>query len=175
MLSNGNFNTGDTTGWWSWAPDLTNSSLTVANDAGISLDGSPYLYILARNPVEAPVLGQDPAVAPGSLYQIGFQYRGNNWGGSGVEIHYKDASWATIGWEWAQFFTGNGTDTGWQPFSTPFWTTPANTTYLEVRFKSWGWSDTYLDNVSLTIIPEPGSATLLGLGALAFLVRSRRA
>ena len=174
LLSNGNFNTGDTTGWWTWVPDPTNSSITVANNAGISYDGSPYLYIYARSPSGTPIIGQDPTVAAGSQYQVSLMYRGGNWGGAGVEIQYKNSGWTTIGWEWATLYQDPGYDTGWQSFTSPTWTAPGGTMYVEVRPQAWGWSDTYLDNVSLTVIPEPGSAVLLGLGAVAFLTSRRR-
>jgi len=100
-------------------------------------------------------------------------YRGANWGGAGVEIQYKDSGWTTIGWEWATLYQDPGYDTGWQSFTSPTWTAPANTAYVEIRPQGWGWSDTYIDNVSLSVIPEPGSAVLLALGALGLIVRRR--
>ena len=175
LLNNGNFNTGDTTGWWTYVPDTANSSLTVANLPGITYDSTPYLYMMARSPSSDAILGQDPAVAAGSQYQVSLNYRGNNWGGAGVSINYKDSSFNYINYEWATLYTGNGIDTGWQSFTSPTWTAPANTAYVEVRLEGYGWSDTYIDNVSVNVIPEPGSAVLLGLGALALLVRRRRA
>jgi len=175
LLNNGNFNTGDTTGWWTYVPDAVNSSLTVANNAGLTFDGSSYLYIMARNPSSDPILGQDPAVAAGSQYQVSLNYRGNNWGGAGVSIQYKDSSWNYVNYEWSTLYTGDGSDTGWQSFTSPIWTAPANTAYVEVRLDGYGWSDTYIDNVTLTVIPEPSSAVLLGLGAVAFLINRRRA
>ena len=174
LLNNGDFNTGDTTAWWSWVPDGANSSLTVANDPGLTFDGSPYLYMMARNPSSDAILGQDPAVAAGSQYQVSLEYRGNNWGGAGVGIHYLDSSWSVLSWEWATLYTGNGSDTGWQSFTSPTWTVPANTAYVEIRLDGYGWSDTYIDNVSVNVIPEPTCAALLATGALAFLISRRR-
>ena len=173
MLNNGNFNTGDYSSWWSYVPDTANSSLTVTNDPGISLDGTPYLYIMGRNPSSAPVLGQDSAAPAGTQYQVSLEFRGNNWGAAGLAVNYLDASYTYINYEWAQLYTGNGTDTGWQSFSSPIWIAPANTAYLEIRLDGWGWSDTYIDNVSLNLIPEPGCAALFGLGGLALLISRR--
>ena len=171
-LVNGNFNTGDTSSWWTYLADPTNSAVAVESDTAFSFDGTPYLHVICRNASGDPLMGQDPAVPGGSSYQVSLEYRANNWGGAGVGIHYLDATWTQIGYEWVTFYTGNGTDTGWQSFSTPTWLAPANTAYVEVRLDGWGWSDTYVDNVSLDVIPEPGSGLLIGIGGLVgFIAR----
>jgi hypothetical protein len=171
LLVNPDFNTGALAPWWTYVPDAVNSSITVANDPGISLDATPYLYLMSRNPSESPNMGQDVSMAAGTPYQISFAYRATQWGGAGVGVHYLDASWAQIGYEWTQMYSGSGADTGWQSFTTPTWTTPANTAYVEVRFDAWSWSDTYVDNVNLNVIPEPGVGALLGMGIVLAIRR----
>jgi hypothetical protein len=173
QLVNGDFNTGDLSGWWTYVPDAPTSSITVTNDVGFAFDSSPYLYMMARNP-SAFDMGQSVSAAAGTQYEISLAYRANNWGGAGVGVHYLDSSWSQVGWEWTSLYTGDGNDTGWNSFTTPTWTAPANTAYIEVRLNAWEWSDTYVDNVSLNVIPEPGVGALLGLGGL-LMIRRRNA
>lgn len=47
--------------------------------------------------------------------------------------------------------------------------------YLQFKWEDGGTSVAYLDNVSLTVIPEPGSLALLGLGGILIASRRRRA
>jgi hypothetical protein len=173
LLVNPDFNTGDLSGWWTYAPDTVNSSITVLPSDTFSFDSTPYLHIMTHDASSNPNMGQAASVGAGLPYQISLQFRANNWGGAGVGVHYLDASWAQIGWEWTQLYSGNGADTGWTAYTTPTWTTPANTAYVEVRFDAWGWSDTYADNVILNVIPEPGVGALLGVGGLLALRHQR--
>ncbi len=176
LLNNGNFNTGNTAPWWSYVPDIVNSSATVANDPGLTLDSTPYLQMTARNPSADAVLGQEAVITGGSQFDVSLMYRANNWGGAGVGIWYYDASWARIaGDQWATAYTGSGADTLWQSFTTPTWTAPANAAHVSVRLEGYGWSDTFVDNVSVNVIPEPASTVLLGIGVLVLLINRRRA
>jgi hypothetical protein len=174
LMVNGNFNTGDLSSWWTYAPDTVNSSISISTAMGYSFDNTPYLYLMSRDPSTSPNMGQDVSFTAGAPFQISLQYRAAQWGGSGVGVHYLDSSWAQIGYEWVQLHAGDGNDTGWQSFTTPTWTAPANTAYVEVRLDAWGWSDTYADNVTLNVIPEPGVGALLGVGGL-LMIRRRNA
>jgi hypothetical protein len=171
LLVNDNFNTGDLTGWWTYSADA-NSTFTVENTGGFSLNGSPYAHAMVRDTSPDPILGQNVSVAGGIQYQLSLEYRGNNWGGAGVGIWYYDASYTQIAqYEWAGLYSGTGADTGWVSATTPVWTTPANAAYLSVRLDGWGWSDTYYDNVNLNVVPEPGFGALLGVGGLLMIRR----
>jgi hypothetical protein len=176
LLLNGNFNTGDLTSWWSWTADAPNSGFPIATDTGFSYDSSPYLHLWNHGATGGdPAVGQSVDMAGGSQYSVSLAYRANNWGGGGVGITYYDASWANVGWEWATVYAGNGTDTGWQSFTTPTWTTPANAAHVDVKLSGWSWSDSYFDNVSLNVVPEPSSMALFGLGLALVAVKRARA
>ena len=173
VMVNGDFNAGDLTGWWTYAPDTVNSSVSVLPGDAFSFDGSPYAYQMARNASENPQVGQYFNVAPNTSYTINLMFRANNWGGAGVAIRYYDGSSTEIGYEYASLYTGNGVDTGWTPFTTT-WVTPADAAALSFRLEAWGWSDTFYDNVSVDVVPEPGVGALLALGGLLLIRRVRR-
>ena len=175
LLNNGDFNTGSLPNWWTYTPDSVNQTITVLPADAFSYDNTPYAHTMDHGGSTAAVLGQSMDLSAGSQYNVSLVYRANNWGGGGVGTWYYDSSWTQIGWEWTSLYTGNGTDTGWLPFTSPTWTAPANTAHIALRLDAWTWSDTYYDNVSFNVIPEPGSAVLLGLGTLAFLINRRRA
>jgi hypothetical protein len=173
VLVNGNFNSGDLTGWWTYIPDTANSSVSVLPGDAFSLNGSPYAYQMAHNATANPQFGQYFGVAANTAYTVGLSFRANNWGGAGVGVKYFDSSAAEIGWEFATLYTGAGTDTGWTPF-TATWTTPANAAAISFRLEAWGWSDTFYDDVTLNVVPEPGVGALLGLGGLLLIRRRAR-
>jgi hypothetical protein len=171
QLVNGNFNTGDLTGWWTYTPDAVNSSVSVLPGDAYSYDASPYAHQVNFGASANPQLGQDMNLTAGTQFLVSLAFRANNWGGAGVGIRYLDSSWAEVGWEFANIYAGNGTDTGWMAFSTPTWTAPANTEHVSMRLEAWTWSETYYDNVGVSVVPEPTAGALLGLGGLLMIRR----
>jgi len=175
LLSNGDFNTGDLTSWWIYVPEATsNQNISALPADGFSYDSSPYSYSWNHGASATGILGQDVDMAAGTQYSVSLEYRANNWGGGGVGIWYWDSTWTQIGWEWTSLYTGNGTDTGWQAFTSPTWTAPANTAHVSLRLDTWSWSDTYYDNVSLDAVPEPSTLALLSGGLIFLMAQGRR-
>ena len=174
LLVNGDFNTGVLSPWWAYTPSAGSQTITVLPADAFSYDNTPYAHTMDHGGSPAAVLGQEVSLSAGSQYNISLVYRANNWGGGGVGTYYWDSSWTQIGWEWASLYTGNGMDTGWLSFTSPTWTAPANTAHVSVRLDAWSWSDTYYDNVSFNVIPEPSSVTLLAGAGLVFLISRRR-
>lgn len=91
-------------------------------------------------------------------------------GTNGVEIGVSTSatSFGTL-----VYSTGALSTTAWGLYSTTF-TAPISGAYLTVR--SYGGEETWshIDGFDLTVVPEPTSLVVLGVGALALLRRRRR-
>ena len=161
-ISNGGFETGDLTDWWTYFPDATGS---VTVQSSVVYAGTYAADFVTGSDLTAK-LGQSGDMTAGTQFVVSGMYDGTSWGGMGVEIQYKDASWGTFAWEWLTVYSGTGADTGWLSFASPTWTAPTGTVHFDVSFNQWGWANTYLDNVGLSIVPEPATMALLGLGGL---------
>jgi hypothetical protein len=172
-ISNGGFETGDLTDWWTSFDD---PAATTTVQSSVVYDGTYAVqYVTEADLTEGQnnKLGQSGDMLAGTSFSVSGMYDATSWGGAGVSIEYKDASWGTFAWEWYTIYGGDGTDTGWLSFATPTWTAPTGTEHFDVSINQWSWATTYLDNVSLTVVPEPATMLLLGLGGLVLRSRKR--
>lgn len=156
LLTNGDFNAGDLSGWWSWSPDPATQSIGI--ETAYSYDSTPCVKMVSASDGTWQQLGQDIATAAGTTYGLSFVYDSAQWSGAGLAIKYFDASWAYLGYEWISL----PNTTGWVAWSGTF-TTPAGSGYSEIRFDQGSWGTMYVDNVLVT--PEPATLMLLGIGA----------
>lgn len=170
LLLNGNFNTGDYTGWYTYAADGTMANTITTTTP--TFDGSPNAQMVSGDTTYRDALGQAVSIGGNQKYNISFDYYVNVVPTSfAISVTYDDAGNNYLGYE---FPTGVLTSAGgWETYSGNF-TTPANTASLKLEFELYSAATVNLDNVSVTPAPEPTTFALLGSAGLGLLVLRRR-
>ncbi len=152
---------------WTGAPDLE-----IQNRVA----GSPFAgdQLVELDTTRNAGMYQDLATAPGASYAVHFEYSprpGVAASSNGIQVLWNGIALATLALSGA----GNG-DTVWAGYDfTAF--APGSMSRLE--FRATGTSDSlggYLDNVSVTAVPEPMTVSLVfaGLAIASFLSTRRR-
>jgi PEP-CTERM motif len=105
-------------------------------------------------------------------------YRGalGDWSQFGLHIN--------SGTQWSVFFGSESDFTGadgntWTHYVIPYSIAPGSSGYFQATLGAQGGGNNagtfaYVDNIQVTVVPEPGVFALLGLGVIGFLVRRRR-
>ncbi len=180
LTTNGNFETGDTTGWEDLSGAATfgvTSDSFAGNWAGEILNNSTTLGAV----VKQANLGIG-MVNPGDLIRIRFAAKGNfEAGGVAIAEFFSELDGGGVSSSeilgGSPFFTGTSS---WQEFE--FFTTagPDVSGGVTLQFvaatgaATGSSSHLFIDNVSVSVIPEPTSLSLFGLAGLAALLRRRR-
>jgi hypothetical protein len=162
LLTNGDFNTGDFTGWWTYVPDPLTQSITIEPGTGHNYDGTASAKMVSATDGAWQKLGQDFNCAGNTTYNLSFVYDAPEWSQGGVNLKFMDASWGYLGYQWISLAPPN--TTGWTSYSGSFMTV-AGTAITELTFEEGSWGTMYVDNVDVTI-PEPATMLLLGLGGV---------
>ncbi len=159
QLVNGDFETGDFTGWSTQAAG-SGSLFGVSGGGGQS--GAFYAYFGAVSS-QPDYIFQNATVTNGSSYVLSVWL--NNSGQNGDDN-------MEILWEGTSLFNGSA-PVGWTNFS---YNVTATSNASEVRIGGFDGPDfSFADNVTLTPVPEPATFAVFGLGiaAAAFLRRRR--
>ncbi|MGL5017269.1 MAG: PEP-CTERM sorting domain-containing protein [Luteolibacter sp.] len=181
LAINGDFETGDATGWASFP---TASSTFVVSGPGASGSFAGTISNLA--PGSAAVIKQANLgvglLSPGQSITISFDFLENS-GPGGVVFAELFSEIAGGGVSKQEILGGGGPLGGSSTFLPRSYTTtlgPNVTGGVTLQFAfatgafAGSTSGGRVDNVSITVIPEPSSIALLGLGSVALLARRRR-
>lgn len=176
VLVNGDFNTGDFSGWWTWAADPDNQGGWIEPGDGYAFDGSPSAQLWSASNTPQMTLVQEFIIGENTSYLLSLTYsgRGTAAGSVGISIDYYNAGFTWLDSEWIPLYEQSpapNTEGHWLSYSGYF-TTPAQTANGVIQFRVSDWTTVNLDNVDLSIVPEPATLLLLALGAIA--LRSKK-
>lgn len=163
MLTNGDFNTGDFTGWYIVA-DETGCWVQINTNLAVSYDGTIFAAVWCLDEASpGGVAGQVVDLGePNSMPTLTFSCVANRsewqqeWGDAIVEMDFYEPNDVWVGYEEFIMFQDDDVVVGWTPYSHIF-TVPPKAGKVDMRIRGTDWVQLYFDNVSLEYI-EPDQA-----------------
>jgi hypothetical protein len=114
-------------------------------------------------------LVQEFALTANTPYSLSLAYSARcptSLGSAGISIDYYDAGLKWLGSEWISLYkqqTAPNAEGRWLSYAGNF-TSAAGTANASMMIKAADWTTVYFDTVDISIIPEPATLLLLGLG-----------
>jgi hypothetical protein len=187
LLLNGDFNSPESSGapdnWttWSFGGGWANHEiLTPAPSVQGNYDGSYQMSIGGFADAGGGVY-QTVAALPGLTYSLSVDAGAQNWWLPSGEIRLFFLDDGNVQLGSTVIMTTDGIhdpdvyDTGvsYQPWSFTA-LSPLGTTQAKVEFAGFGGGTTWFDNASLTIVPEPGTASVLLMASVVWFSSRRK-
>jgi hypothetical protein len=162
LLTNGDFNTGDFTGWYVVANET--SCWVEINDYNLSVsyDGTVFVAVWCEEESPGGVAGQVIDIGePNSMPTLTFncvanRSEWNTWGDAIVEMDYYEPNDTWLGYEEYIMFQNDDVIDDWTPFNHTFTVHP-KAGKVDFRIRGTNWVQLYFDNVSLEFV-EPDQA-----------------
>ncbi len=158
LLTNGDFNTGDFTGWYTSAnPDSV--WVEINTDMPNSYDNTPYGTVWCSEATPGGVAGQIIDLGePNSIPTLDFTCVANrsewaSWGDAIVEMDFYEPDDTWVSYDEFIMFQNDDPVGDWTAYSHTF-TVPPKAGKVDMRIRGTNWAGLYFDNVSLGYVPK---------------------
>jgi hypothetical protein len=165
LIQNGNFETGSLSPWTTTG-NVTIAGVPDSGEGSTAVDGNYYAVFNAANTTPNGVLSQTFAAIAGTQYSLTYYYGSNGGQIQSITAAIKPFGMSAVA---SQFSTLPAVSGALSQFTLTFFAT--STSNLTLSFTDFSGNltngtDGFIDNVSLTAVPEPSSLAVMAIGLL---------